>query len=217
LSFTELLHLVGEVNHGRFGFHLRELKEFVELEPSTKKYRLTDRGKLLAHMIQNFRSVSSRKKIYKEYAGNLASGDHALVLYVEENFKRKILIPFLKAGLLRGEAIVYLVSEHKLDSETREIQRGGIDLENIHKNAFTIMSAHEWYLEKGKAEAKTIITNWLRARAQEKSRIHGDTCIRRDEYLSRLCMRRATKIRRGIRQATSDGFVCTVPLQHRKA
>ena len=47
LSFTDLLKKVGDdSNHGKFGYHLRTLSEFVELEPATKKYRLTDRGKL---------------------------------------------------------------------------------------------------------------------------------------------------------------------------
>ena len=168
LSFTELLQVVDEANHGRFGFHLRALQEFVELEPSTKKYRLTDRGKLLAHVIQNFRSISSGREIYKEYAENLVSRDHALVLYADENFKRKILLPFLKAGLLADEAVVYLAPEHKLDSEIKEIQRYGIDLENLRKEAFTIMSAYEWYLEKGKAQDKTIITNWLKLLKEKK-------------------------------------------------
>lgn len=169
LSFTELLQTVDEANHGRFGFHLRALQEFVKLEPSTKKYHLTNRGTLLAHVIQNFRSTSSRREIHKEYAENLVSRDHALGLYADEKFKRKMLHPFLKAGLLAGEAVLYLAPEHKLDSEIKEIQGYGIDLENLRKEAFTIMSAYEWYLEKGKAQDKTIIANWLELIKEKKN------------------------------------------------
>jgi hypothetical protein len=168
LSFTELLNAVGSSNHGRLGFHLRALKDFVELETSTRKYHLTNRGYLLARVIQDFHSISWREQIYREYAGNLTLGDHAFALYAEENFKRKILFPFLKAGLLRGEAVVHLMSEHKLDTETREIQRFGIDLENLRKGAFTIMSAYKWYLEKGKAQAKAIIANWVKLLNEKK-------------------------------------------------
>jgi hypothetical protein len=55
---------------------------------------------------------------------------------------------------------VYVVSEDKLDSEIREIQKYGIDFDSLPKEAFTVMSAYEWYLRKGKAKAKTIVTNW---------------------------------------------------------
>lgn len=161
LSFTELLSKVGDDgNHGKFGYHLRTLSEFVELEPTTKKYRLTRRGKLLADVIHDFRFLTSKGKEAARYAERLTIGDHAFALYDNEDFKREISFPFLKAGLSRGEAAVYIVSEDKLDSEIREIQEYGIDLDSLPKEAFTIMSAYEWYLRNGRAKAKTIATNW---------------------------------------------------------
>ena len=161
LPFTELLKKVGGVgNHGKFGYHLRTLSEFVELEPATKKYRLTDRGKSLAEVILDFRFLASRGKEASRYAERLTIGDHAVALYDNEGFKREISFPFLKAGLSRGEAAVYVVSEDKLDSEVREIQKCGIDVDSLPKEAFTIVSAYEWYLKKGRAKAKTILTNW---------------------------------------------------------
>lgn len=92
------------------------------------------------------------------YVRHLSFGDHAFLLYDTEDVKREITFSFLEAGLSKGEAVVYLVSEHKLYSETREIQKYGINFDR--KEAFTIMSADEWYLKKGKAQAKTIISNW---------------------------------------------------------
>lgn len=160
LSFTDLLKKVGDNgNHGKFGYHLRTLSEFVELEPATKKYRLTDRGKLLAAVIRDFRFTTATEKKASRYAERLTIGDHAFALYDNEYFKREISFPFLKVGLARGEAAVYIVSEDKLDSEIREIQKYGIDLDSLPKEAFTIMSAYEWYLRKGRAKAKTIATN----------------------------------------------------------
>jgi hypothetical protein len=161
LSFTELSDMVGGTNHGKFGYHLRGLKTFVELEPSTMKYHLTDRGMLLAGLIRDFRLITSVNTAYAEYVQNLRFGDHAIAFYTSEDFRRKLSFPYLKAGLLRNEAVVYIVSENKVDSEIREIQRYGIDLNNLQKEAFTIMSAYQWYLEEGKAHAETIIANWL--------------------------------------------------------
>jgi len=161
LGFTELLNKVGDDgNHGRFGYHLRTLSKFVELEPTTKKYRLTDKGKLLSAVIHDFRFLTSKGKEASRYAERLTIGDHAVAFYDNDDFKRQISFPFLKAGLSSGEATVYIVSEDKLDSEIREIQEYGIDLDRLPTEAFTIMSAYEWYLRKGRAKAKTIVTNW---------------------------------------------------------
>jgi DNA-binding transcriptional ArsR family regulator len=169
LSFTELLNTVGESNHGKFGYHLRKLETFVELEPSTKKYRLTDRGRLLAGLIRDFSVIASKNRRFTKYAQSLRLGDHAFVLYDTEHFRRKIVFPFLEAGLSRGEAVVYLVSEHKLDSERREIKRYRINVDDFRTEAFTIMSAEEWYLKRGKTKAETIIANWLTL-AKEKQK-----------------------------------------------
>jgi hypothetical protein len=161
LGFTELLNKVGDDgNHGRFGYHLRMLSGFVELEPTTKKYRLTDRGKLLVDVIHDFRFLTSRGKEASRYAERLRIGDHAVVLYDNDDFKRQISFPFLDAGLSRDEAAVYFVSENKLDSEIREIQKYGIDLDSLPNGAFTITSCIEWYLGKGGAKTKkTFLTN----------------------------------------------------------
>ena len=162
LGFTELLNKVGDDgNHGRFGYHLRTLSGFVELEPTTKKYRLTDRGKLLADVIHDFRFLTSRGKDASRYAERLTIGDHAVALYDDDDFKRQISFPFLNAGLSRDEAAVYFVSEDKLESEIREIQKYGLDLDSLPNEAFTITSGIEWYVGKGGAKIKkTILTNW---------------------------------------------------------
>lgn len=161
LSFTDLMNKVGNSDHGRFCYHLRMLREFVELEPSTKKYRLTDKGKLLSAVIHDFRFLTSGANEASRYVKNLRIGDHAVALYGNDDFKRRISFPFLKAGLSRGEAAVYFVSENKLDSEIREIQKYGIDLDSLPNEAFTITSGIEWYLGKGGAKTKkAIFTNW---------------------------------------------------------
>jgi hypothetical protein len=170
LGFTELLNKVGDgVNHGRFGYHLRTLSEFVELEPKTKRYCLTDRGEMLAILIDNFRFVTAKGNEASRYAERLTIGDHAIAFYDNDDFKRQISFPYLKAGLSRGEAAVYIISEDKLGSEIREIQKCGIDLNSMSKEAFTIMSAEEWYLEKGRLKAtKKIATNWQRLIHEKK-------------------------------------------------
>jgi len=165
LSFRELLKYVAISNHGKLGFHIKALRDLVEREPSMKKYRLTDRGQLAGELIWDIRFTIDRggRDLAHEptrYVRRLRFGDHAILFYDIEDVKREITFPFLEAGLPKGEAVVYLVPEHKLDSESREIQRYGISADYFRTEAFTIMSADEWYLKKGRAQAKTIIANW---------------------------------------------------------
>jgi len=166
LSFQDLLKYVGITNHGKLGFHLRILRALIEREPSMKKYRLTDRGQLAGELIWDTRFIIERggRDLALEptrYVRRLRLGDHAVLYYDAEDVKREISFSFLEAGLPKNEAVVYFVSEHKLDSEGREIQRYGISADYFRTEAFTIMSAEEWYLKKGKAQAKTIIANTL--------------------------------------------------------
>jgi DNA-binding transcriptional ArsR family regulator len=165
LSFRELLKYIGISNHGKLGFHIKALRGLVEREPTMKKYRLTDRGQLAGELIWDIHFIIDRggRDLAHEptrYVRRLRFGDHAVLYYDTEDVKREISFSFLEAGLPKGEAVVYLVSEHKLDSESREIQRCGISADYFRTEAFTIMSADEWYLKKGKAQAKTIIANW---------------------------------------------------------
>ena len=166
LSFQELLKGVAISNHGKLGFHIKALGGLVEREPLMKKYRLTDRGQLAGELIWDARFIIARSGQDlalkpSRYARRLRLGDHAILFYDTEEDMHEITFPFLEAGLLKGEAVVYVVSENKLDSEGREIHRYGINLEHLRKEAFTLLSAEEWYLKKGKAQAETIIANWL--------------------------------------------------------
>jgi len=166
LSFNDILKYTDIPNHGKLGFHLRALKGLVEHDPSTNKYYLTDRGQLAGEFIGKIRSSAAKDdpSLMHEpvrYVRSLKLRDHAVLFYDTEEIKREISFPFLRAGLLKGEAVIYLVSENILDSEKREIRKYGISVDKQGKEAFTIMSADEWYIKNGKAQAQTIIDNWL--------------------------------------------------------
>lgn len=165
-SFNELSRRIAVGNHGRLGFHLRALAELVEHEPSTNKYRLSDAGWMALGLIKDAQFVVERIKQDKltakiNYVRNLVLGDHSLLLYDTEMFKREISLSFLKEGLSKHQAAFYVVSENKLDSENRQAEKYGISFDQIHSGAFTILSSEELYLRKGKAQAKIINANWL--------------------------------------------------------
>jgi hypothetical protein len=94
------------------------------------------------------------------YTEGLGRGDHAVGLCHAEEFKHEIVFPFLKAGLLKGEAVAYVAPEHKQSLIAKEILNYGINGDYLRNGTFIVMSAYDWYLEKGKAQGKTIIANW---------------------------------------------------------
>ena len=161
LSFMTLLKVVDGKNHGTLGYHLRALKEFIEIESSTNKYYLTEKGRSLAAYIQDLDYTLLASQKISRYIQSLAVKEHAVAFYETDNFKHQILTPFFKKGLQRGEAVVYLLPEAKLTSATREVQRFGIDFDLMPMEAFTVMSADDWYLKKGKADSKVIKDNWM--------------------------------------------------------
>ena len=160
LSFSELLQSIGDIDQGRFGYHLRTLKGFIKVEATTKKYCLTEKGKFLDACIRDFRFIISVSMESAKYAECLKGGDHALGICPTEEYKHEIAFSFLKAGLLKGEAVVYVAPEHKQNSIVKEILNYGINGDYLSNGTFTIMSAYEWYMEKGKSQGKTIISNW---------------------------------------------------------
>jgi len=161
LSFMTLLKVVDGKNHGTLGYHLRALKEFIKIESSTNKYYLTEKGRSLAAYIQDLDYTLLASQKISRYIQSLAVKEHAVAFYETDNFKHQILTPFFKKGLQRGEAVVYLLPEAKLTSATREVQRFGIDFDLMPMEAFTVMSADDWYLKKGKADSKVIKDNWM--------------------------------------------------------
>jgi hypothetical protein len=176
LSFTQLLNKIdGSCEHGKFGYHLRRLAGFVEFEPVTKKYVLTYRGRLLLDIIRDFRRRVQKANQPLKYAEQFARGDHAFALYNTESFKHDISFSFMKAGLLRGKAAVYTVGEEKLDSEVLLLKKNCLDLDSLPKGALTVIPSYEWYIQKGKAESKTIIENWQRL-VKEKKKLGFKGC-----------------------------------------
>jgi DNA-binding transcriptional ArsR family regulator len=178
LSFNDLLKLVNSKNHGELGFHLRALKGLIE-QKSSDEYSLTDNGLLAAGLLDDISLILSRTtqdlvNSPIRYVQSLVLGDHAFFPCDSETNKKDTCFSYLKAGLANGEAAVFFAREQKLDSYVHEIQRYGISAERIDEEALVIMSAEEWYINKGKAHAQTIISNWTKLlKAKQKAGFLG--------------------------------------------
>lgn len=175
LSFAQLLNSVDFIdNRDKLRYHLKLLEGFIEFNPETKKYYLTYRGRLLVSVMADFRNRIAVEDSRLRYIEQLTLSDHAFAVYTDEDFKRSIVFPFLKIGLARNSAAVYFVSEEKLDSEMLALERHGVLLDGLPTGALTVTSNFEWYLQRGRAEAKTLLTNWTRLlEAKKQARFAG--------------------------------------------
>lgn len=167
-SFSQLQGCIAKTNHGWLGFHIRKLMAlgFVEHLRSTRRFRLTEKGRLAAELVWDTRFLIARKGVDlahepARYVRHLGFGDHAVLFYETEEMRRGLSFPFLLSGLLKGESVVNVVSEHKVDLEGREIERYGIGVDQFPREALTVVSAGEWYLRKGEALAEKIIAGWI--------------------------------------------------------
>lgn len=178
LSSNDLLKLVKNKNHGELGFHLRALKGLIE-KKSSDEYSLTNRGFLAAGLLDDISLMLSRTTqdlLYPpiRYVQNLVLGDHAFFLCDSETDKKDVCFSYLRAGLANGEAAVFMAREQKLDSYVHEIRRNGISAEYVDEEALIMMSAEEWYINKGKSHAQTIISNWINLlKAKQKAKFLG--------------------------------------------
>jgi len=159
-------------NHGGLGYHLRAMRKMVRHDPRGAVYTLTGEGRRAQEsLIQLRRTYEKRRldlKVTPEfnpvrYVEKLSDGDHALLLHTDEAVAFAWSHAFLKAGILRGMAAVYLVSERRMTRAARELSMNDIKTEELEKDgAFVMMCSEEWYLRRGKASADTIIANWSR-------------------------------------------------------
>ena len=67
-----------------------------------------------------------------KYVEKLSLGDHAILFYYDEIVKRLVSIPFLRSGMRRGIAVVYLASERRMDRVAKEMRRG-MDVEELEE------------------------------------------------------------------------------------
>jgi DNA-binding transcriptional ArsR family regulator len=171
LSYDELTRICS--NHGRLGYHLRQMCEIVKRVPKEKMYRLTQSGRVAWDWYAQAPSPNARgdlepAPVHVAYANQLGLNEHAFALYEGAKSRRAIAFPFLARGLTRSMASIYIVSEKEMDAERKEMRRRYIGMEEFEeRGAFTIMSAEEWYMRRGKASSPVIIDNWSKL-IQEK-------------------------------------------------
>jgi len=111
-----------------------------------------------------------REKVI-EFVKNLKLSEHAVLIYTNPKDKQDTLFTYLKAGLDKGEAAVYVASEETPEEIRQAMQRFGIDVDQHERDgALKIVDYRNWYLMDGKFDVSRSLSLWRKLLEESKSR-----------------------------------------------
>ena len=97
--------------------------------------------------------------------------DHIIMFYTDRQDKYFILFSFLKAGLMAGEAAIYVAGEDSASTIRKTLKDFGLDnyrYEGIE--ALTIVDYRDWYLLPEEFDIQQTISLWKEALEKATSR-----------------------------------------------
>lgn len=109
---------------------------------------IESRSRFIEQAVEGFLRGSER---VSDLVKSLSVGDHAVMFYESVREKREIAFEFLKDGLARGEAVVYVASfQEKLDDVRDAMRRSGIDVEGFERSGrLQILDSAKFYIKGG--------------------------------------------------------------------
>ncbi len=104
----------------------------------------------------NAQVLGSVKKVPK--------GSHMILFYNSQKEKHQILFSFIKHGLEKREAIIYLSDERSPRQITQDISAFGIDVDQHEKTgALRILNGEDWYVQNGTINKELVLKKWAKA------------------------------------------------------
>lgn len=98
-----------------------------------------------------------------ELAGSLGPNQHLCLLYDTKEEQFAAALPFLRAGLERGERCLYIADENRAAAVLDALRKGGTDVErSLRSGALIIADKRETYLKHGRFDPDS----WLRFLSQ---------------------------------------------------
>lgn len=83
---------------------------------------------------------------------------HVCAFFNSREEQNKVLIPFLKEGIDRGEKVLRIMDPRHRDEYVSAYSAGGIDVESTEKNGqFEIRHWHETYLKNGRFDTEEML------------------------------------------------------------
>jgi PAS domain S-box-containing protein len=96
--------------------------------------------------------------------------DHICSIYSDENEQKAQFVPYLQAGLLAGERVIYFSEHNKPDDIIGAMEENGFNIKAyIERRAFIILSATEYYLPSERFEWHGMTASWTEMVARAKA------------------------------------------------
>lgn len=93
-----------------------------------------------------------------EQLERMGHGDHVCLIYENKQEQMSAVIPYVKQGLERGEACVYIVDELSVDEVKQAFRDAGVDAEREERSGSLIfMTKRESYLKSGTFDPESMI------------------------------------------------------------
>lgn len=129
-----------------------------------------------------------------EYVKKMRLKEHVVLLYTEVRDKHDVLFTYLKTGLEKGEAAVYVASQETTEQIKQAMREFSIDVEIYEdKGALKVFDYKDWYLIEGKFSCERTLDLWRKLVDESESkgfkglRITGETaCFFRNNMLDEL-------------------------------
>ena len=105
----------------------------------------------------------------------ISQGSHAVLFYNSPREKYQLILPFIKDGLDKGEAILYLLDEKNQKRIMKYMMTFGINVHRHEKSgALKILASENWYVEKGTISKELVVKKWMKTLSDAtKNGFHG--------------------------------------------
>lgn len=96
-----------------------------------------------------------------EFVQHMKPRDHVILFYSRPEDKHRVLFAYLKAGLDRGEAAVYVAGQESPDAITQAMGRLGINVDAFERSgALRVIYYKDWYIIDGKFSISKTMELW---------------------------------------------------------
>jgi hypothetical protein len=117
-----------------------------------------------------------------EFVQQMKPRDHVILFYSRPEDKHRVLFTYLKAGLDRGEAVLYVAGQESPDAIRRSMGKLNIDVGAFERSgALHVIDCKDWYMIDGKFSVSRTMELWKKlydesiAKGFKGLRVTGET------------------------------------------
>jgi hypothetical protein len=106
-----------------------------------------------------------------DFVRRMKSQDHVIFFYTGREDKYYVLFTYLKAGLDKGEAVAYVVSQETPEQLKRAMEEYGIDVRGYEASgALRVIDYKGWYIISGGFDPEKTMDSWKKLADESKKR-----------------------------------------------